>query len=162
MIKCLECGKETMRLQWTHFKYKCTGKFSNGTEYLKVYPDAKLVDSSLSKRTAVTKENLIIKYGEHDGLLRWDSYRKKQSISNSLEYKQEKFGWSTTNFDEFNKSRSVTLLNSIARHGEELGAIKWDEYCERQRYTTTKEYFVSTYGNEDGIARWDNFWWKIG
>ena len=35
MIKCLECGFESSRLQWTHFKFNCTGRFNNGTEYKK-------------------------------------------------------------------------------------------------------------------------------
>ena len=29
MVKCLECGFESSRLQWTHFKYNCTGRFAN-------------------------------------------------------------------------------------------------------------------------------------
>ena len=59
MPKCLECGFEASRLQWTHFKYKCTGRFSNGREYKKVYPSALLVDKELAKNTAITKNNLI-------------------------------------------------------------------------------------------------------
>lgn len=50
MPKCLECGFESSRLQWTHFRYKCTGRFKNGTEYKKAYPNALLVDEEIAKK----------------------------------------------------------------------------------------------------------------
>ena len=50
MPKCLECGFEAPRLQWTHFRYNCTGRFKNGTEYRRVYHDAELVDKNISKK----------------------------------------------------------------------------------------------------------------
>ena len=90
MIKCLECGFESSRLQWTHFKFNCTGRFNNGTEYKKYYPNAKVVDKDLAKKTAITLDNLIKKYGDIDGVSRWESYKHKQAESNSLEYKKEK------------------------------------------------------------------------
>lgn len=59
MIKCLECGIESNRLQWTHFKFNCTGRFKNGCEYQLAYPNALLVDESIVKKTAVTLDNVI-------------------------------------------------------------------------------------------------------
>jgi hypothetical protein len=150
MPKCLECGFTAPRLQWTHFKYKCTGRFSNGTEYREVYPNASLVDDELKKRACVTQAGLVEKYGHAEGNKRWAAYKQKQARSNTREYKKEKYGWTDKQFDEYNKSRAATLENMIARHGEIDGAIKWQNYCERQAYTNTLEYFVSKYGEEDG------------
>ncbi len=48
------------------------------------------------------------------------------------------------------------IRNLIVRHGEELGILKWEEYVERQRYTTSIEYFVSKYGNK-GELKWNQF-----
>jgi hypothetical protein len=154
MPKCLECGVEAPRLQWTHFKYNCTGKFSNGREYRKVYPHAILVDPDLCKRTAVTLDNFILKYGVNQGTTAWETYRKKQAISNTLEYKQTTHGWTKEEFDDFNKSRSVTLANLIKRHGEVLGTEKWIAYCERQAYTNTEQYFIEKYGDIEGRTKY--------
>ena len=35
MPTCKECGFTASRLQWTHFKFNCTGKFNNGKEFIK-------------------------------------------------------------------------------------------------------------------------------
>jgi hypothetical protein len=154
MIKCLECGYEATRLQWTHFKFNCTGKFKNGKEYKEKYPDALLVDPIVAKSTSVTLENLIRKYGDVEGNNRWKIYREKQAISNSFEYKQRKYGWSREQFDEYNSSRAVTIENMIRRHGENLGVAKWQEYCKRQAYTNTKKYFIKKYGVDAGYKKY--------
>lgn len=154
MPKCLECGFTAPRLQWTHFKFNCTNKFKNGKEYKKYYPSAKLVDDDLAKSTAVTLENLQKKYGDVDGKIRWEEYRKKQAHTNSFEYKKEKYGWTEDQFKSYNQSRSITLENMILRHGEDEGIKKWEEYCERQRYTKTKEYLIEKYGNRKGIKKY--------
>lgn len=154
MVKCIECGFEAPRLQWTHFKYKCTGRFSNGTEYLKAYPEAKVVDEELKNRTKLTEENFIKKYGQSDGIKRWNEYRYKQAHSNSFEYKKEKHGWTKEQFDNYNSSRAQTIEKMIDRHGEIEGIKRWEEYCERQAYTNTKEYFIEKYGLEIGTKKY--------
>lgn len=146
MPKCLECGLEALRLQWTHFKYNCTGRFNNGKEYMEVYPGARVVDESLAKRTAVTLRSMINKYGSEEGAERWEAYRKKQAYTNSLEYKQDMHGWSREDFDAYNSSRAVTVENMVARHGEQDGLRKWDEYCDRQKITKSRDYVVAKYG----------------
>jgi hypothetical protein len=153
MIKCLECGIETNRLQWTHFKFNCTGKFSNSKEYKLAYPNAVLVSAEVAAKTALTKEKLITKYGIDEGIIRWDQYRAKQADSNSFEYKHKKYGWTIDQFNDYNSSRSQTLEKMIKRHGENLGTKKWLAYCERQAYTNSKIYFVEKYGVEEGNAK---------
>jgi hypothetical protein len=154
MIKCLECGFEANRLQWTHFKFNCTGKFKNGKEYMLAYPGAKVVDPDIAKSTAITLDNLIKKHGAVDGQVRWDQYRAKQAYSNSYEYKKLKFGWTPNQFDAYNSSRAQTLEKMIERHGEDLGVVKWKEYCDRQAYTNTKAYFIQKYGETLGIEKY--------
>lgn len=154
MIICKECGFTAQRLQWTHFKYNCTGKFKNGREYLAAYPGEKLVDPEVCKKTAITLENLKKKYGVKEGENKWAEYRTKQAHSNSLEYKREKLGWTVEQFNEYNKNRSTTLENLIRRHGEEVGIKKWQEYCDRQSYTKAKEYLIKKYGEVDGLQKY--------
>lgn len=104
-----------------------------------------------------TLENMNLLYGDHEGKIRWDSYRTKQGITNSFEYKQEKYGWTQEDFDEYNKSRSVTLDNMIIRHGEKAGLEKWEAYCDRQAYTNTLEYFKGKYGEVEGNIKWEEY-----
>lgn len=157
MPKCLECGFESGRLQWTHFRYKCTGRFKNGKEYQQAYPNAKVVDPDVAKQCAVTLKKLKEKYGDEEGQIRWDNYRRKQSYTNSFEHKLKTKGWTIDEFNSYNKSRASTLENFINRYGEDDGLVKWNIYCERQRYTTTVEYFKSKYGNEEGLVKWKKF-----
>lgn len=157
MPKCLECGFEAPRLQWTHFRYNCTGRFKNGTEYKKAYPDATLVDKELAKKTAVTLENLVKKYGKDEGQKKWNQYKKKQATSNTFDYKLKKHGWSREQFDQFNKSRSVTLENLIKKYGEDEGLERFEVYCKRQQYTTSIEYFIEKYGEDEGEKKWNQF-----
>jgi hypothetical protein len=154
MPKCLECGFVAPRLQWTHFKFNCTGRFNSGKEYKKFYTSAKLVDDDLAKNTAVTLENLQKKHGKKEGQLRWEEYRKKQSYTNSFKYKKEKYGWNEDQFKSYNQSRAITIENMILRYGEEDGIEKWEEYCEKQRYTKTKDYLIKKHGQEEGTKKY--------
>lgn len=151
MPKCLECGFEAPRLQWTHFKFKCTGKFENGKQYMAAYPGAKTVDEELAKRTAVTLDTMINKYGEQEGQQRWEQYKQKQAHSNSLEYKQDKHGWTQAEYREYNLSRSITPKTMVNKYGLEEGLKRYEKYCEKQRITKSKDYVVAKYGE----ARWE-------
>lgn len=151
MPKCLECGIVLPRLQWTHFRYNCTGKFKNGREYQKAYYNAELVDLDIKEKTAVTLNNLIKKYGTEIGTIKWEEYKNKQAYSNSFEYKKRKHKWTKKKWTEFNKSRAITLNNLVKKYGSEIGLIKWEEYCDKQKITKSKEYVIKKYG----IDRWN-------
>lgn len=110
-----------------------------------------------SQTVGITENVMIRKWGEEEGKKRWKSYCDKQAETNTFKYKQEKYGWSKEQFEEFNKSRAVTLELCIERHGEEAGRKMWDEYCERQRYTTSLEYMIEEYGEEEGIKKFKDF-----
>lgn len=150
MPKCLECGFEAPRLQWTHFKFKCTGKFTNGKEYMKAYAGAKTVDEELAKRTAVSLATLVQKYGEQEGNRRWVIYKEKQSHSNSFEYKKQKHGWSEEEYREYNLSRSITPETMVKKYGLEEGIRRYQKYCDKQKLTKSKDYVVAKYG----IDKW--------
>ena len=151
MAKCLECGFESQRLQWTHFKYKCSGRFSNVKEYVAAYPGAKTVDPELSSLTTLSEATFVRKYGEEDGKRRYDTYREKQAYTNSFEYKQQKYGWSESDFKSYNKSRSITPETMVKKYGLEAGLKKYEAYCDKQKLTKSKDYVVEKYG----IARWE-------
>jgi hypothetical protein len=154
-VCCKACGAISTRLQWTHFKHKCVVKSIN--EYKERYPDAPLVAPNLCKLVGVTRERMVALYGEEEGGKRWQTYCDKQAESNTLDYKMKKHGWSEEQFNSYNASRSVTVENMIKRYGEEEGLCKWEEYCEKQRYTCSLEYFEKTYGMVDGKKRYDTW-----
>lgn len=110
-----------------------------------------------SQTVGITEEIMIRKWGEEEGKRRWKSYCDKQAETNTFEYKQEKYGWTKEQFEEFNKSRAVTLELCIERHGEEEGRKKWDDYCDRQRYTNSLEYMINEYGEEVGTKKFKDF-----
>lgn len=99
-----------------------------------------------SNATKRTKETYIARHGELNGNIKWNAYVEKQRSKNLFETKQLRYGWSREQFDEFNKSRSVTLALCIKRHGIEEGTKKWEHYLDRQRITNTLEYFLEKNG----------------
>ena len=106
---------------------------------------------------AITLENLIIKHGEKTGTIKWNNYCKKQTETNTFEYKKEKYGWDEKKFKEYNRSRAVTIENLIKKHGEDKGVIIWNNYCDRQKYTCSLNYFKNEYGDFEGTIKYLNF-----
>ena len=97
---------------------------------------------------AITLKNLIKKYGEEEGNKRWEDYCKKQSETNTFEYKKKVYGWTEEEFKEYNKSRAVTLKNLIKKYGEEEGNKRWNNYIEQQKLTKSWEYMVEHFGEK--------------
>jgi G:T-mismatch repair DNA endonuclease (very short patch repair protein) len=155
-VKCCGCGKIFKRITPTHLRTGCKESMII-SEYQLRYPNTEIIAANLKKLASNTQETILAKYGEEIGIQKWQSYCDIQAETNTFEYKAEKYNMTKEEFDGYNKSRSVTLENLVKRHGEEIGLEKWDEYCERQRYTTTHEYFVSEYGEVDGTEKWQNF-----
>ena len=109
-----------------------------------------------TQKTAVTLENLIKKYGEIQGKKRWDRYCNLQSITNTFEYKKEKYGWDEQKFKEFNKGRAITLNNMVKKYGEEEGKKVYNQYVEKQRTNgNTLEWFIQQLGEKEGEIRYE-------
>jgi len=106
---------------------------------------------------AITLENLIEKHGQDEGEIKWKSYCDKQALTNTFEYKKEKYGWNEKKFKEYNKSRAVTIVNLVKKHGENSGMKMWDNYCDRQKYTCSLEYFKNEYGDSEGTIKYIKF-----
>lgn len=155
LCRCKECvGKKYPVIYKSKSLY--AQKFAKYTQYAYGVSDEDF--SQYTKvRQAITKDSMIKKYGEEKGLEKWNVYCQKQAITNTFEYKQEKYGMSEKEFKEFNKSRACTKELFIKRHGEEIGTKKWNEYCERQRYTNSLEYFIKTYGEKIGYEKYMSF-----
>jgi hypothetical protein len=110
-----------------------------------------LISKAVHDKLGFTVNKAIEKYGEEDGLKKWREYCEKQAITNTFEYKKQKYGMSKKDFDEYNAKRAVTLQNLIDRHGVEKGEEMWERYRQRQSYAgMSLEYFVEKYGEAEG------------
>lgn len=114
-------------------------------EFILDIPRSDLEKYCFEKRR-VTKENMVSRYGETEGLIKWEEYLTKQSYTNSKEYHMEKFGKSEEEWEQYNKNRAMTKENMISRYGETEGLIKWETYTNRQQYTNSKEYYMEKFG----------------
>ena len=106
------------------------------------------VAKSTSFGAGVSLDVMIKRYGKIEGTNKFNEYRKKQAYTNTYKYKNEKYGWDKKRFDEFNKSRGITLQNLIKKHGNEQGLIKFQSYCDRQSKTSTYEYLLNKFGKQ--------------
>lgn len=106
------------------------------------------IAKSTSFGAGVSLDVMIKRYGKVEGTNKFNEYRKKQAYTNTYEYKNEKYGWDKKKFDEFNKSRGVTLKNLIKKHGKEQGLIRFQSYCDRQSETSTYEYLLNKFGKQ--------------
>jgi len=109
----------------------------------------------LSFGNAVTLAKMKHFYGSIDGIKRWDIYRKKQSLTNTFEYKQEKYNMTLDDFGSYNRSRAVTLENQISKHGRIDGSTKFDAYCVKQQSVgVSLAYFVEKFGETRGLSEY--------
>jgi len=130
------------------YEYFLIYKKQNNEDAIKNATEAK-------KQTAVTLKNMITRYGETEGKIRFESYCEKQRYKNTYISKKEKYGWDKATFDEFNKSRSVTISNMIRKHGVNDGYRKYNDYCEKQKNTKSLDYLISKHGEIEGIKKFN-------
>lgn len=109
---------------------------------------ADVAERTRKNTVAVTKAAMIRKWGEEEGIKHWEHYCELQAKSNTFEYKKEKYGWTQEEFNEYNKTRAVTLENLVAKYGKKKGYEKWGAYLEKQRITKSYDYMVEKFGKE--------------
>lgn len=151
---CKQFGDEYKKKADTTNKiYNTCNKFS---EFAFNIPHDILKEKSKDS-CSFTLDKCIKKYGKEEGERRWKHYCDLQALTNTFEYKQEKYGMTKEEFKAYNRSRACTLANFIRRYGEEIGTKRWNEYVKQESYTNTREYFIETYGEERGLEKWSNF-----
>jgi hypothetical protein len=52
-----------------------------------------------------TLANMIRKYGDVEGEVKWQQYKEKQAYSNTFEYKRDRYGWDIEKYESYNKKR---------------------------------------------------------
>lgn len=108
-----------------------------------------------NSKKSITLKNMVSIYGEVEGQKRFDDYCKKQSDKNKFEHKKKKYNWTKLQFDEFNKSRAITLDNMIKKYGDEEGSLKYKNYCDIQsKAGVSRDYFIEKYGYDIGMKQY--------
>ena len=136
------CNKKSSKLFNTINKYVKYAFYVSDIDY-----------ENQRKSHGITLNKLIELYGKNEGTIKWNKYVEKQRISNTFEYKSAKFGMTESDFNKFNKNRACTLTNFKKRYGDKIGLEKWNNYCDRQAYTNTEEYYIEKLGKEEGIKK---------
>lgn len=85
---------------------------------------------------AVTKKNLVKKYGEEEGNRRWNEYGEKQKITKSWDYMVEKFGEEKAR--EINRKKLMIEDNFIRKYGKPIGKIKYNEWLKNKNSGISK------------------------
>jgi hypothetical protein len=106
--------------------------------------DAIKAKTEYQSRRAITLENMIRKYGDVEGEIRWEQYKDKQAYTNSYEYKKEKYGWNYEQWDEYNRSRGIRGPNY--RYREKSTIPYYDrlveQYGKKKADELTSEYLI--------------------
>ena len=109
-----------------------------------------------SMTVGVTYNSMANKWGKELGEQKWKEYCDKRSKIASKQTFIDKYG-EKEGLKIYHDSRAITKQLCIKRYGKELGEQKWKEYCEKQRYTCSLEYFIKEYGEEIGNQKYKEF-----
>ena len=113
------------------------------------------IEKNSSRYDSASLESFIKHHGEEAGRQKYEDYVAFQSAKNTFEYKRDHKGWTKEQFDEYNKSRAVTLENLQKRYGREDGRKRFNAYCKLQAYAgCALEYFQELYGEEEGKRKY--------
>lgn len=97
------------------------------------------------KKRSVGKEIMQNKYGDSEGLIRWEKYLQKWH--KGIKERKEQKKW----------NNGLSLEETIIKYGEIDGKIIWENRQKHQKYISSKKYFIDTYGNEIGQKKWEEF-----
>lgn len=127
--------------------------WTSPSKYFKILFD--ITDEELEREhkkfDTASFESFIRRYGEKNGPLKYDEYKKRQAYTCSKEYMMNEKGMTEDEWNNFNANRACTKENFIKRYGEKLGLEKWEDYCNLESYAGCKlEYFIERYGRDEG------------
>jgi hypothetical protein len=106
---------------------------------------------------AMTKEKLIKKYGEEEGIKRFEEFRQKsaQTLENFTKRYGEEEGQLRHQMFLKKIKTGGSLEGFIGRYGEEEGLKKYSEYIANISYKNSLNYYKEKYGEEEGQIRYE-------
>lgn len=116
-----------------------------------------LADITSAKYNSASKGSFITRFGEFEGLVKYNEYCNRQAYTASSEYFEKEKGMSKAEVKQYHKDRAVTLANLVTRYGKTDGASRYVEYCKTQAYVGCDiNYFIEKYGEVDGVKIYNN------
>lgn len=133
-------GKDLAEKKWKNYTNKQA--IVNSYDYKKQkYGWTEDQFEKYNKSRAITLDNMIKKYGENKGKIKYESYVKKQRYAGiSLEYFIEKYGEidGTIKYQKTCNLKALTLDNFIRKYGEELGRKKYRDCYDNKQFFYSK------------------------
>lgn len=111
-----------------------------------------------NKKDSMSHKFLIAKYGDKIDIEKQFQKRVNNiKKSSSLEYYIEKMGLEagTKRYNEIKQSKVLSLESFILKYGEELGRLKWKNFCNRNKGNQTLERMIELYGLEEGTKKFN-------
>ena len=132
----LKYGEEEGIKRWESYRERQA--YTNSLDYFKEKGKSEKDFKKYNKSRGITFENLILKYGEEEGIKRWESYRERQAYTNSLDYFKEKLGIEEglIFFKNLNKRKALTIDNFILKYGEEEGIKRFSNLGTKNKFAS--------------------------
>lgn len=135
------------------------------------------------KKDSSSKKSFLLRYGEKEGLKRYDNRLNQQKYTSSREYLEKMFGKELSN--QILKSKCPNNLNTlikkygkkegkkrykdylknykngnslegyIKKYGKQKGTEKYIKRQEKYNYVNSKEYYINKFGEKEGLKKWD-------
>lgn len=101
------------------------------------------------------KQSLINRYGEKEGLRRYEERIAKFKQSISLESLIERYGEEEGQkiYNERNAARSSSLESLIKKYGEEEGTARYQQQVSKKAHAQTLQGYIDRYGFDEGCVR---------
>lgn len=107
-------------------------------------------------RNGTSKDSLIARFGETEGLRRFKEIFNNVKQGSSKEGYIKKFGLDE-GLKKYKEARaSVSLEIMQKRYGEKLGKKKWDDYLKAWKNGNSLNGYIRKYGKIDGELKWKN------
>lgn len=102
-----------------------------------------------------TIENYKLKYGEEEGIERFNLMLERKKYKNNKQSYIDRFGIDGEEiYNNVQKKKKITLENLINRHGEHEGRIKYDEFLKKRKIKNLLSTYIEKHGYEEGLIRW--------
>lgn len=108
------------------------------------------------KLSAITKDNLIRKYGEEEGLNRWYSYKDKLKKRGTKQWYVDKYGEEegVIKYEEKNSRLSVGI-ETLKNNGYNEEEIETIRNTHVKKSVRSLDNFIKEYGEEEGTKRYN-------
>lgn len=114
-----------------------------------------IIYKNIQTKKTNSLSNFIRKYGEENGIKKYELANKKRAHANTIEYYVEKYGVDKGIELYIKRSSTLgcTLENQISKYGLEEGTKRYNEFREKSKGRCTLDWYITKYGESVGKER---------